>query len=222
MPRTLILLGFCTAGKSTIIDQLKSRYGNRVETIDTDYEVSADYDHHIYRIYLSLCKPNNDRNDVLHFIETKEREILISLVERCCKSTIPRVISAGPFTVSRQPQWSHFYGKVSPVCYYLKLTPEEVVEGLLKRRNSQKFDEVRDSPLFGSWDCCTITQFVNNRYEALPPESAVSNVRKQMELVILEYEKLSGTNVFRARDLETNEQLRKDFYNRIAIDLSLL
>jgi shikimate kinase len=216
-----MLLGFSTAGKSTILNQLKSKYGERIGTIDTDSEISADYDYHIFNIFLSLSKPDGCTKDALDFIERKEREILISLVDRCTKSSVPIVIASGPAIVARQPQWSHFLNEVEPVCYYLKLTPEEVFRGLRARRESPKFDEVRNCPMFGCWDLDVITTFHNDTYELFSEKDALEKIRSQMKSLTEKYEEFAQRNIFPARELESNESLRSEFYSSIAVDLRL-
>lgn len=108
MSRVIILFGFCTAGKSTILKELKERLNKdnlQVIDIDTDAKISKEYGNHIYNIYISFYKERGDGreniNDALEYIEKKEREILIRLTDKCSGSNIPYIIAPGLFQTFR-------------------------------------------------------------------------------------------------------------------------
>lgn len=238
MGKVIILFGFCTAGKSTILKYLKEQFkANNIQIldIDTDKKISErKYNGHIYNIYQSLYKERGDGKenikDALNYIEKKERELLVKLTDECPKSTIPCIIAPGPFLVIREPEWSDFYKKVNPICYYLELTPEEVYDGLMDRRKRlESNEEISKLPSFGCWDYCVITEFKNGRYELLKPKIALENIKKIMlgpRSPIKIFKNLSNirsdkNRIFKAREIRNDrkDNLKDKLYNSIKNDL---
>lgn len=78
--RTIVLMGFSTAGKSSItrlIEQDKNYY-SLIYFHDTDYYIAKEFnpnDPHIYHIFLQLTKNDKiNRKEVFDFISAKEKE----------------------------------------------------------------------------------------------------------------------------------------------------
>lgn len=211
---TVVILGFSTAGKSSIIRYLKKNCKGKIKTIDTDYEIAKDFDCHIYNVFFEKVNDNNDRKEALDFIEKREREILANL---SVKTDSPRLIATGPFLPCREPQWSNFVENVRPICFYLELNPNEVYKGLMKRRRRHIFkDHIYCRKYFGSWDYDVTTKYKNSgKYVLLPKKIAVQNIEKLMKGPVEIYNKYCNGKKYSARALQKNENLKINFYNEI-------
>jgi len=228
MEKVVILFGFCTAGKSRILSEFKERFDNdniKIKDLDTDKEISG-RKCHIYNIYMSLYKKRGDGRenikDALDYIERKEKELLVDLTYKCLESNMPYIIAPGPFLVTRNPEWSYFYKKVNPICYYLELTPEEVYDGLIKRRRRLEFDKISKSESFGCWDYNSITYYIDGEYRELCREMALKYIRSNMREPVNKFRELSGLNrIFSAIDIRNNNDLKNKLYNSVKNDLLL-
>lgn len=237
MNRVIILFGFCTAGKSTILRVLKENLfkdGIDIKDIDTDKRISEKkYGGHIYNIYEKLYENEGDGEKnikvALDYIKNEEEKLLEKLAIECSESKIPFIIAPGPFLVIRKPQWSDFCKTVNPVCYYLTLTPNEVYEGLINRRNKQlEFSEISKSECFGCWDVGVTTHYVNGKYEELPKKQALENISNNMG-VCKKFEELSIEisdikRTFKAREIqkEINDgNFKNELYKSIKSVLSM-
>lgn len=88
---TVVLLGFSTAGKSTILKEFSKLHGGKVEAIDTDKRI-AELDHgHIYDIFFERVSEAY-REAALKYIERREGEVL----DNISATSKPRLIAAGP------------------------------------------------------------------------------------------------------------------------------
>jgi len=237
MSRVIILFGFCTAGKSTILRILKEKlYEDNIEIkdIDTDKRISEEkYNGHIYNIYKAFYKDEGDGKKnikgALEYIKNEEKKLLEKLTVECSESKIPCIIAPGPFLVIREPQWPNFYKTVNPVCYYLTLTPNEVYDGLINRRNNQlEFSEIGKSRCFGCWDDGVTTHYVDGKYEELTKKEALKNIINNMEVCKI-FEKLSVEisdikRTFKAREIQkdiSNGNLENELYKSIKSALSM-
>lgn len=240
MNRVIILFGFCTAGKSTILRHLKKKLledNIKIKDIDTDNEISKGkkFRGHIYNIYEKLYEEKKDGQEntkkALKYIVDKEKELLKKLTIKCPRSKIPYIIAAGPFLVNRErePEWSIFYKTVNPVCYYLTLAPNEVYDGLINRRKRQlEFCKIGKSKRFGCWDNDVTTHYVNGKYEELTKKEALKNIVNNME-VCRKFEELSIEisdikKVFRAREIQMEisiGNIENELYKSIKTVLSI-
>ncbi|MEW6127708.1 MAG: hypothetical protein AB1757_11780 [Acidobacteriota bacterium] len=216
---TVVLLGFSTTGKSTILKDFASRYSSyNLETIDTDRRIPIpDYakteeDAHIYTVFNQLVK-GQDRSKALRYIEKREREILNSLQP----GKNPQIVAAGPALASREPEWTKFTKRVNPVCFYLEKTAEEVYEGLLNRRNDKKKfpKKVRERADFGSWDEDVITEYENGKWVEIPKVRAIANITRHMKPLIQIYEAHSSGRKYKSLDLQRNSAVKDEFYAKI-------
>ncbi len=244
MHRVIILFGFCTAGKSTILKDIKKRIErDNIQIIDkdTDAEISKKYNRHIYNIYMSFyedykdkyykgikipeCKNSKFNNkDANEYIDKKEREILVKLTDECFESNIPYIIAPGPFLVTRKPQWGYFRENIKPICYYFKLTAEEAFRGLICRRERQlKYSKIGKSASFGCWDDGSITKYEKGKYVLLSSEEALENIKRNMNEPCKIFEDLSGKNrTFLVEDIRKNyNDLMNKLYNSIKNDIQL-
>lgn len=226
MGKVIILFGFCTAGKSTILRDFENKYDdNHLHIRDTDAMISKEYNDHIYNVYTSLYKERGDGNDNIsdanEYIEKKEREILVKLTDECFESDKKYLIAPGPFLVTRNPQWGYFYCNIKPICYYLELKHEEVYDGLIKRRRELESKKIVKSKSFGCWDYNSITYYINGRYKELPRKIAIEYITNNMGALIKEYKRLSVNRIFSAVDIKTNSKSKKELYDFIKNDLLL-
>jgi len=227
MNRVIVLLGFCTAGKSTILRYFRNKYSkNTLCTIDTDEEVAKEYDNHIYNVYTvfykEISKEDGKKNiqDALDYIEKKEKEILVKLANECYESKIPYLIALGPNTVEREPQWGYFKEVIDPICYHLELDKKEVYEGLISRIKKLKSDKnkITKSKSFGCWDNGSTMKYENGKYEPLSEEDALQNIKDIMCKPCEKYRELSK-RTFSATEIKENSDYKRQLYNSIEEDL---
>jgi shikimate kinase len=176
----IVLLGFSTTGKSSILRDFKEEFEDAIDTIDSDAWLAKDYDSHIYNVYLRLRK-EQDTRPAIDFIAQREREFLTSM-NPCEK---PTLLAAGPFLSSHGQEWSRFLERVNPICFYLEKEAEHVLCGLLERhyRHRQK-PQIAEDPGFGCWDEGSTTDFSEDRWVLLPWKQALENTRNNMAGVI--------------------------------------
>ena len=55
-------MGFSTTGKFSILKDLKNEMGDHVKYFDSDFEISKNYNHHIFGLFLNKHK-NEDPED---------------------------------------------------------------------------------------------------------------------------------------------------------------
>lgn len=216
------------SGKSRILSKFKERFDNdniKIKDLDTDKEISKEYDEHIYNIYTSFYKERGDGkeniSDANEYIEKKEREMLVKLTDECIKSDIPYLIAPGPFLVTRKPQWEYFYYTIKPICYYLELNHGDIYEVLIRRRRGLESEMIGKSKSFGCWDYNSITYYINGEYKELPREIAEEYIKSNMSYPVKEYKRLSVERNFSAIDIRNNNNSREELYNSIKNDLLL-
>lgn len=238
MGRVVILFGFCTAGKSTIIKHFEKYGEGLLHTRDTDTIISKDYGNHIYNIYTSFYKDYKEKyckgienpecnvskfnnKDANEYIEKREREILISLTDECYRSEVPCLMAPGPFLVTRKPQWEYFENNIKPICYYIELTKEEVYKGLMERRKKLRSNKISKSKSFGCWDDGSTMKYKEGKYVALDEQTAIKNIKELMRIPVCEYEKLSKGRTFKATEIRNDYNEENRLYSSIKKDLLL-
>jgi hypothetical protein len=197
--KCVVLLGFSTTGKSTIIRYFKKNYPDAISTVDTDKQigevdpgttVSEDNEPHIYNVFLRFYdQESGSTARGLREIERREKNLLKTI--RLGKK--PLLIGAGPFLPARDPEWSGFVGRVHhPMFFYIEKTPEEVLQGLLNRRERHRTQsELVNRPGFGCWDKDVTTEYQNGQWVYVGEDRALQNIRIQMQGIVPHYEKLS-------------------------------
>lgn len=209
---TVVLMGFSTSGKSTILKYFKDHYRKKIQTLDTDKQIAKDHGGHIYNVFFDKVKGNNDRKESLDFIEQREREILTSLSST---ANTARLIAAGPCLPCREKQRVTFVEKVRPVCIHLELTADEVYKGLIDRRNRHIDKGLNRHPYFGCWDYDVTTTYKNGKYVLLPKNIAINNINRHMKKPVEIYNKCCQERKYRARQLKKYSKLRDEFFNQI-------
>ncbi len=179
---TVVLLGCSTSGKSSAVRRFREMYGNDTEIIDTDTVVAADseFDGHLYAMYLKFTK-DGDNTAAQLFLELGERHLLKQLAQK----TEAMLIAAGPNVSLREPEWSYFVERVNPICFYMKLSPLQLYEGLKQRRNRQRRKGLDLCPGFGCWDAglATLYNSQTESWDELPAEIALPLIEKHIEKV---------------------------------------
>ena len=212
---TVVLLGFSTAGKSSILRAFKDRYGDDLETIDTDESVASRHRGHIYNIFIEMTE-GGDTMPALRYIERKEDEVLKSIKE----SILPRLIAAGPWVPVRD-EWEPFVTRVSPICFYLQKTVQEVYKGLKDRRKRHRAQGVNESKVFGCWDEGIMSrhQVANGKHSwpEMSPKSAVPKIKVNLDHLEQTYKRYAEGRVYRIAHKEVEEPL----YQEIALSLGL-
>lgn len=238
MGRVVILFGFCTAGKSTIIKYFEKYGEGLLHTRDTDAIISKDYGNHIYNIYTSFYKDYEDKyyedikipkckgskfnnKDANEYIEKREREILVKLTDECFESDVPYLIAPGPFLITREPQWEYFKTIIKPICYHLKLIEEEVHKGLTERVKKLKSNKISKSKSFGCWNDGSTMKYKNGKYIPLDEDYAIECIEKLMKEPITKYGKLSRGRTFEVTKIRNDYYEKNKLYNSIKKDLLL-
>ena len=222
--KTVVILGFSTTGKSSILDYFRENFNNKVDCLDTDSIVSKSYNNHIYNIFLELYETIDpiDRFRPINYIENAEDQLLIEL----CKDTIkPRLIAAGPFIPIR-PNFKKFNDYVKPDYYFLKTDPEKVYQGLMYRHKVQIEKGLDKYSHFGCWDHNVTKVYKNGKYEMLPKDKAIENISRHLDSMQKIYKKLANTNTFYACDLNKHFVFFKqnkydEFVNKLMISLNI-
>jgi len=208
--RTVVLVGFSTTGKSTILQNVEKKHGESVEIVDTDnFGVAAHFDNYIFNIYVAKIA-GRDRKEALKYIEEREREILDGFVE----SRKPRLIGAGPALPIR-PQWNMFLTRVKPICVFLEKTPEHIFEGLMNRRKKHEKNRVlANSVAFGSWDEDVTTAFRDGKWEVVERDVAVNNIRRHLSQRRTAYESCATEN-YDSNRIKDDKTYRERFYTEL-------
>lgn len=178
----IILIGFSTTGKSSILKlkELRDKLSNDVQLIDSDSEISKDYDHHIYNLFIQNHISNDPihRNALLNTISSKEEMFIHSLKEN--KS--PYIAALGP-NIHIRSNWQQYFLFAKPYTIFLKANAESVFEGL-KRREEQLVQELSKNPAFGNWNHGVIRQYniETAKYELLSKEQSIDNIKKLIKV----------------------------------------
>ena len=215
MEKTVILLGFSTTGKSTILQYFKKNYRRKAYYIDTDKEISKDFECHIYNVYLDLMENQDpiERTAPIDYIEKKENYLLDKLCSE--KLDKPRLIAAGPFLHTR-PNFDKFNNIAKPEYYFLEIDELSVYEGLLYRHQNQIKEGLDNDPYFGCWDLGVTKEFKNGYYELLPKRIAIEKIKEMLNSVQYNYKQLADIRKYNALDY------RKDSKNFNRIKLKIL
>jgi len=185
--KCVLLLGFSTTGKSTILEDFRERHNHAVDTLDSDEEVSRPEGGHIYNVFLRLRDGSNTAT-AIQVIESRERAFL----QIAGPTNKPLLLASGPFLPIREPEWSGFLARIRPVCFYLQKNPKDVQNDLLRRRARHLENATLASdPGFGCWDQGVTTEYRDGRWVETSPDQALLKVRDNMAGMVTIYERLS-------------------------------
>jgi len=212
---TVVLMGYSTSGKSTILRDMEKNFGDCLQTIDTDDEVALDFDGHIYNVYLRLTNVGN-RQKALDHIKKKEEQLLANLY----LTNTPRLMAAGPALPSRT-EWNSFVKRVNPICFYLEITAREVYDGLRWRRcRHLELLKIRDDRNFGCWDEGTTTKYKNGRWVVVS-EEAIANIEREMEPLVSIYKTYCNDRKFSVCEIRDCKETKEELYRQIKASLGL-
>jgi hypothetical protein len=185
--KCVVLLGFSTTGKSSILRDFREHYGGAVDTLDSDEQISQPDGGHIYNVYLRF-RDGRDTAPSIQAIEGREREFL----RTAGPAAKPLLMASGPFLPIRTPEWAGFVARVCPVFFYLQKSAEDVLAGLLLRRARQLQDrQLSDDAGFGCWDQDVTTEYRDGRWVEVGRDQALENVRRNMAEMVASYERLA-------------------------------
>jgi len=205
---TVILIGFSTSGKSYYLKQIEKNYPGQFSLIDSDEFISANYDGHIYNIFLTL-----GRQKAIEEIERRETEFIQMLPD--IKEDL--LIAAGPFIVIRDG-WDEFVRENNPYIIFLDRKAETVYESLNVRRLKQKQELDIQNPNFGSWDLDVLVNFENGKYLDLPKEKVVEKIQTHINNLLPIY-RYYGNYVFDSDNLRTDQNQSEGLLSLILLNL---
>jgi shikimate kinase len=216
---TVVLLGCSTSGKSSASRRFAEIYGNETEVIDTDAIVANDSEFagHLYAMYLKFTK-DGDNSAAQLFLELGERHLLKQLA----KKTEPVLIAAGPNIPLREPEWSNFIAAVNPICFYMKLTPMQLFEGLKQRRRRQRRNGLDLCPGFGCWDAglATIYNAEAENWDELAAEIALPLIEKHIAKVEPVYlSACHAQSIYDGEAVKTDKVVQEKLSRQIASSL---
>ena len=211
-----MLLGFSTAGKSSILNALKEKHGEKYDYFDTDSMISKDFSGHIYNVFLEKWEKDDpiERKSAIQFIEEKENEVLKILEKNINKSSI---IAASPFILLR-PDWQTFIDKFTPTFFHLEIDAESVFEGLMKRHD-EHLSLVGNKLGFGCWDLGMTKKYKDGKYILINKEDALKNIEQSLSNMTTKYKNLSKTNNFSSKLLKHDPEFRKSFLSILEKEL---
>lgn len=173
MEKTIILIGFSTTGKSSLIRKIKKVKGeNSILTLDTDEEISKSYGGSISDIFYKFRRDN-----ALNIIKSAENDFLRNYRPSHSK---PTIIAAGPSIPCRE-DYEGFIGRIQPEIIYLhKNSAEEIYKSFLERIETMKMKDKdkHNNPKFGIWDIGVMTDFQNGKIIQISKEKAIENIEK--------------------------------------------
>jgi len=215
--RVVVLLGYSTAGKSTVLRHFRDAYQERLFTADTDALVAAGSSGHIYNVFFRLADGENT-GPALEFIQEEENRILNELIGE----NEPLLIAAGPAVPIRN-NWNRFLAEKRPECFYLDLSAAEVYNGLVDRDSRHRREGLHRRPNYGCWDRNSSKRFVAGEWLLMEPADAVPVITRNMAECIQAYVAAAPleSHRFRARRLANSHDDRRRLYTSIADCLGL-
>ncbi|MFM9952190.1 MAG: hypothetical protein ACKV1O_29940 [Saprospiraceae bacterium] len=180
----VILIGFSTTGKSTIRRKINVPIG--VESLDSDEEISKDYNSHIYNLFIE--NHNNEdpikRTELMDKISHNE-DLFIAYLKETSK---PYIAALGP-NIHTRSNWNNYYVTQKPFTIFLKADVDTVYRGLIDRED-KIISKFPNHPAFGNWNHGVIREYnpKTNRYERLSEEFSKRNIAK---LIVVNEERYS-------------------------------
>ncbi|WPV64028.1 shikimate kinase [Chitinophaga sp. LS1] len=209
----VILTGFSTSGKSTLVRKLHSRLGDTFIDIDTDNKICDKAGvKHIYDIYV-----NHGPDEAIKYIEYTESAVLNDIVNINNK---PVVVAAGPFVVLREG-WLELIEKRNPYIIYLEVRPEVVYDGLMNRKLEQMRDaNAKKSQYFRSWDNNFTVQLTTQGYTDLPRNESIENITQHLESIDSLYRRFRHT-IYNVDQLRADPNTEDHFFSHVIKKLDL-
>ncbi|SFW67936.1 nucleoside/nucleotide kinase family protein [Chitinophaga sancti] len=194
----VLLVGFSTTGKSSLINELSGQLPDNVEMIDSDKAISKDFDGHIYKLFLAQhdIKDPIARVSIMESIHQGENNFIRDLKLK----KQPYIAAIAP-NVHTRPEWHNFLYSVNPFVIFLKAEIESVYKGL-KIREEKLYQTHKDNSGFGIWNLY-VTRFYDEekgQYLELPESVAKQNISELIQINEKEYKKIANAT-FEANEI---------------------
>lgn len=198
-------MGFSTTGKSSILKDLKNKIGDSVKYFDSDFEISANYDNHIFGLFIDKHKnedPEN-RKEIMDEISNSENSFLKNLT----KVQDVYIAALGP-NLHNRSYWNDYYSKTKPYVIFLKADVETVYQGLIRREDSLP-QHLKNNPAFGNWNQGVIRRYNTKTklYERLSENEAKQNISQLIDVNENQYSRFANSTF----DAKTLFAWHKDF-----------
>ncbi len=201
MKKTILLIGFSTTGKSSLLKraQKKAENPDSILTVDTDSIISEPYGGSIADIFYKY-----GRHKALEIIEKVECDFLQSFKASPLK---PSIIAAGPAIPIRSPYYDEFIRRIQPEIILLEKSAEEIYQSLQERSHRMKEEqkEKHQRPDFGIWDIGVMTRVQGDEIVPETKEKAIKNIQTQLMQRDSYYKRyrcqtISASEIFRNED----------------------
>lgn len=186
----VLLVGFSTTGKSTLINELAGQLPANVEMLDSDTTISEDFEGHIYNLFLAKHDASDPigRVSIMDSIHQGENDFVKGLMQR----TNPYIAAIAP-NVHTRPEWRNYLNSAKPFVIFLKAEIESVYKGL--KRREHKLSETHKNDLgFGVWNLGVTRYYDETKggYLDLPELVAKQKISDLIEVNEKEYEKIAN------------------------------
>jgi shikimate kinase len=197
----IILMGFSTTGKSTLLKEIKGEINQNVQLIDSDCRISKNYDNHIYGLFMEHHKKEDPENriKIMEEISNNENSFLQNLIEEPCSY----IAALGP-NIHTRTNWNKYYSTVKPFAIFLKADVDTVYQRLIGREE-KIYEELGNDRAFGNWNQNVIRKYISqtDRYERLSEEKSKENIAKLINANENYYSKIADS-IFDANTLSNN------------------
>ncbi|MEP7128367.1 MAG: shikimate kinase [Chitinophagales bacterium] len=187
----ILLMGFSTTGKSSILEELKKEIGDSVKYIDSDSEISKNYNNHIFRLFIDKHTDEDpeNRKDIMDEISNGENSFLKNLTE----FQDAYIAALGP-NVHIRSNWNEYYSKTKSYVIFLKADVDTVYQGLI-RREDKLYPQFENNPAFGNWNQGVIRRYnpKTKLYERLSENEAKRNISQLIDVNENQYSKFANS-----------------------------
>ena len=164
--RQIILIGFSTTGKSTLINKIADKFPHRAK-FDTDKEISKDFCNSIANIYYA----HENLSDTHNLIREQESTVLNALT----KAENNLIIAGGP-GIPFSRAFPNYIEVKKPHVVLIERPVQEIYESLLDRRNKMKSKPEHQRPDFGIWDLDLMVKMENGSLVDYSKDEAVAKI----------------------------------------------
>ncbi|MFC5191107.1 shikimate kinase [Algoriphagus aquatilis] len=195
--KQIIIIGFSTTGKSSLIKKIKEEIPSiRRSILDTDEEISKNYENSISNIYLQL-----GREKALFEILKLESQLIENLIEKPNNL----IIAAGPGLPFRE-NFKKYISIKQPHVILLENSANNIYENLKKRREElfNKLKEPRSD--FGIWDIGVMVDEYNIEFDKKIAIENIENILKQRNKTYRYFAK----HTFTTSEVLSNDEIPKE------------
>jgi shikimate kinase len=184
----IILLGFSTTGKSSIIKEIKTRIDeSKIKLCDSDKFISSRYSGHIYELYLDNFEENDPilRTKVTNLINQLENQFLDQLIGYAGTY----ICAFGP-NIHIRNNFDKYFLSHKPLTIFFKADLDTVYKSLI-RRESDHSEVVGNKKGFACWNQ-GVTRFFNFKtglYESLSEHESKVKIKELIQINENQYSK---------------------------------